>query len=215
MKNNDLIAYLAKFEKFNIAKIQRYLKLGYPNAISKITELYDTGLIYELPDEPMSFRVSNSRIHSSEPLSDIFQQTLQPKEPFLEKGKYKKVRVWFEPINNHLRFPTKNKNHDAISKILHLNSSEKIIFINTPVKPQEITVKNNNIKITHTPYGLKAASVAIINIDFIGHIKHIKMAMRYDIQKIYILGDKESLFKQKRNIKNIFKASPGVRIVVA
>jgi len=82
MTNNEILAYLQKFEQFSPAKIQRFCKWGNTRAIAKTIELVDLGLIYELPDQPMLFKIESS----PQPRSGSFENILKARENHITKN---------------------------------------------------------------------------------------------------------------------------------
>ena len=73
MTNDEILTKLCKFDQFGPAKIQRICKWGNTRAIAKIIELVDLGLIYELPDQPMSFKIEIS----PQPRGESFESILK------------------------------------------------------------------------------------------------------------------------------------------
>ena len=60
MDNDEILAYLCKFENFRAWKLQRQFVWGNERAMSKINELVSLGLIHEDPVNKNFFKVSDA-----------------------------------------------------------------------------------------------------------------------------------------------------------
>lgn len=199
MGNEDLLAYLREFEKFNISKIQRKFKWGYIRAIENIINLVDLNLIAELPNEIMTFRVLNENEISLSSNKESFRKILEDREPPKLIDIKKTVRLWFEPIDTDDKLKPIEATSRTINRLITENASKKIIVSNASnlirIRFGTALRKNSNLKFGGLYTGDTTPSVMAVIIKSHEELKLIRKAIQASIEKIYIIGNKNLLDK--------------------
>lgn len=209
MTNSDVLTYLNQFEKFSTARIQRHFKWGYNRTINKIIEFVDSGLIYEIPNEPLTFRISDK---GQNPPIESFATTLRNRELKIPAIRpHHKVRIWFESVKSDISQPVYTKDLiNLINKLASYNTSEKTHIINAS-KNIKFQLKHNihnetrNILFSYRYLVKLPSPTLIILINSLRDISIMKRILKkaafnnHQVEKLYIVGN-DVLLKQFRKI---------------
>lgn len=208
MENKDILAYLSQFDKFSASKIQRKFKWGYIRAIKKIVELVDLGLIIELPNEMMAFKVSTSNVNLVNLNKESFQKTLDDREPIkpIKPISIKKtVRIWFEPTDDDYKLKPIEMTPKIIDKLIIENASKKIMILNSSSRIRLHfrlnSYKNKNVRFGKYYSDRSTPSAVVVITKSYDEIKTIKKAIRSSVEKIYIIGNKNILTKYQKTLR--------------
>ena len=204
MENCNVIGYLEQFDTFEIARIQRKFKWGYTRAATKIVELIKAGLVYELPNKPMTFKISKDPQISPRIISDYFSQSIiDINNPPIQKSK-SKTRIWLEPINCGFRKNNTNQSLKKIKNIIEHNKQKQIIIMNIPLKTRlPLKSKFKSLRFKQHFISVQNPAVLITTIESYPDIRFLAKQVKKPIEKIYALIENHLINQCKTHIRKI------------